>query len=147
MDLLVGLRRFLLANASIDALVTASGKSRIYTPRLPEKLELPAIQMTYVSDVGEWHLRGANNLRRVRVQLDCWATTRDAVYALGRLVRQRLNGYQGDFTDGSGGTIRIQLARLDDAGERFEEDIHGGLCRHSADYFLHFTDANDDFLI
>lgn len=145
MDVIEGVRGHLLAETSIASLVTA----RVYTPRLPERLTLPAVQLTLVSDVDDHHLRGPNGQPTSRVQVDAWAQTRDQAWALGRKCRQRLNGYQGVWVDASSpqNSLHVKAIFYDSGSERFEEDIHGGLCRHSADYRLMYHDPDDEVLI
>jgi len=144
MDVLVATRAHLLGQAAIAALVV----TRIFTPRIPEKVTYPAVLLTLVSDVDGHHLRGPNLVPTDRVQVDVWATTRDQVTLLGRLVRQRLNGFHGTWT-GTGSpapTITVQAIRYEVGSERFEEEIGGGLCRQSADYFLTFRDSEEQML-
>ncbi len=95
MTALEGLRAYLLANASIAALVAG----RIYPLRLPEKVTYPAIVLTRVDDIGDAHLRGTLSMTKARMQVDCWATTHDAATALGNLVAQRIDGYTGTWAD------------------------------------------------
>ena len=129
----VALRAHLLADASIAALVGA----RIYPLRLPQKAVMPSIVIQRVSGVRFGHLRGGGSLARPRYQVDCWAATHDAATALGTLCRQRLDGYTGEWADDESPTTTIRVAvHFEDERDLFEEDIMGGLCRHSADYFL-----------
>jgi hypothetical protein len=127
------LRAHLLGDAAIAALVVA----RIYPLRLPQKTVLPAIVLTRISTVRYGHLRGNEALARPRYQVDAWATTHDAATELGGLVRQRLNGYAGLWSDGESPETSVYTKILfDSEQDLFDEDISGGSCRHSADYFL-----------
>jgi hypothetical protein len=129
------LRAHLLDDAAIAALVTA----RVYPLRLPQKAVMPSIVLTRISGVRWAHLRGAEALVRPRYQVDCWAATHDAATQLGTLVRQRLNGFAGTWTSDESPLIdiHVQAMLLVDERDLFEEEILGGLCRHSADYFLY----------
>lgn len=132
------LRAHLLADAAISAVVAA----RIYPLRLPQPkkdaVNLPAIVLQRISTVRYAHLRGAEALARPRLQVDCWATTHDAATSLGTLVRQRLNGFAGTWTSDESPSvdIAVQAIFLENEQDLFEEEIQGGLCRHSADYFV-----------
>lgn len=132
------LRTHLLSETSIAGLVAG----RVYPLRLPQPkagvTNLPAIVLTRISGIRYPHLRGAESLARPRYQVDCWANTHDAATALGTLVRQSLNGFAGTWTsdDSPAIDIRVQAILLVDERDLFEEEIQGGLCRHSADYFL-----------
>jgi hypothetical protein len=145
-DIVTGVRRYLLGHASIAALVA----QRIYTPILPQKVTFPAIQLQLISDIDALHLRGPIGLPTDRIQLDAWAMTRDSALGLGRLCRQRLNGFAGAWVDASTspeGRLVVQVIRWDDSGDRFEPDLYGGLCRHSSDYWATFRDLTDEVLI
>lgn len=136
-----GLRSYLLAAPAIAALVG----TRVYPLRLPQKATFPAIVLQRISDVRWSHLRGAGSLARPRFQVDCWATTHLAATQLGSLCRARLAGFAGTFTDAESPAtvIRVQAIVMDSEQDLFEEDINGGICRHSADYFLfHGTAEN-----
>lgn len=128
------LRAYLLADASIAALVA----ERIYRKRLPQKVTMPAITYFKVSGVRHGNLRGVASAAEPRYQIDAWAINGDGAEALGRLVRLRLEGFVGEWpSDGGspGNTVQVSI-RFDSDMELFEEDISGGLCRNSADYFV-----------
>ncbi len=139
MTIMSALRSHLLGDTAIAALVGA----RAYPLRLPQKAVMPSIVLTEVSSVRSKHLRGADALATERYQVDAWAGTFDAATALGALCRQRLNGYAGTWTDGGSPATSV-LVRIFVETEMtlFEEDISGGLCRHSADYFLYRSTAD-----
>lgn len=133
------MRATLLADAEIAALVSV----RVYALRLPQPktgtTNLPAVVLTRISEVREQHLRGVGNVTRSRYQVDSWAQTHDGATALGNLCRARLDGFEGTLTDASGsppGQLHIQGIFFQNALDLFEPDVHGGICRHSADYFV-----------
>lgn len=127
------LRAHLLADAGIAALVAA----RIYPLRLPQKAVMPAIVLTRVSGLRFGHLRGAGSLARPRFQVDAWATTHDGATTLGSLCRVRLDGFVGTWTDAESPATAVKVSvHFETEQDLFEEEIQGGLCRHSADYFL-----------
>lgn len=145
MTVIEGLRAFLLANQAIATRVA----TRVYPLRLPQKATMPAIVLTRIDEIGEAHLRGPNALARARIQLDAWASTFDAAVALGDLCAQRLDGFQGTWSDAGSppSEIRVQAILQDDARDLFEEEILGGLCRQSTDYLVLYAPIGAAILI
>lgn len=144
--ILEGLRAHLLSENAIATLVTTSGRARVFPLKLPQPKtgvpDYPAIQLQRISDLRYSHLRGAASLARPRYQVDCWATTFQAATQLGSLCRQRLDGFVGQWTDGSPGTTVQVAVEFESQTDLFEEEIGGGLFRNSADYFVfHGTDS------
>lgn len=138
MTIATALRAHLLADAAIAALVG----TRIYPLRLPQKPQLPAIVLLRVSDVRPPILRGQASVAQERFQVDAWATTFDGATALGTLCRRRLEGYSGTWSDGASPETTVDVAiQFESDRDLFEEEINGGLCRHSADYFIWHTTA------
>ncbi len=128
-----GLRAFLLDDTAIAALVVA----RIQPLRLPQKATMPFIVLTRVSDVRGAHLRGVQKQAKARYTVDCWAQTYDGAAQLGAICARRLGGFQGTWTLTTSPPETVSVTILPDLEmDLFEEDIQGGLCRHSADYFL-----------
>lgn len=84
-----------------------------------------------------------------RYQVDVWALAHDAATALGRAIRRRIDGYQGTWTDGGSPETRIQVQAIqhEDENDLFEEEILGGLSRHSADYFVTYRLIGETILI
>lgn len=133
------LRKFLLADTAIAAIVG----SQVYPLQLPQKAfaqtgdNQPAIVLSRISGVRGHHLRGPEGLRRTRYQVDCWARTYDAATALGALCERRLDSFTGIWSVEDAET-RLQVTIfLDVEQDLHEQEIQGGLYRHSADYFLH----------
>lgn len=117
--------------------IAALVDGRMYPLRLPEKAALPAIVYQQISDTRDPHLRGPSGLSKKRYQVDCYAAKHPDARALGELVRQRLDTFAGTWTDDASPAIAIRVAVFfQTAIELFDEDIHGGSCRHSADYFV-----------
>lgn len=128
------MRAFLLDEAAIAGLVV----TRVFPLRLPQKPTLPAIVIQRVSDVREAHLRGINALSKARYQVDCWAQTHDGATSLGAYVARRLSGFSGTWTTTSSPAQSVSVTVFPEMEQDlFEEEIQGGLCRHSADYFLY----------
>jgi hypothetical protein len=130
-DLLI---KYLLADASVAALVG----TRIYPLRLPQKVTLPAIVTTRISGVRIGNLHGIASAAEPRYQVDAWAVNQAGAHALGAAIRQALEAYVGTWTDGNSPPVvsaRVSV-RFETERDLFEEEINGGLCRHSADYFI-----------
>lgn len=137
MTLLEGLKNYLTGDTGIEALVA----DRVYPVRLPQKVTLPAITYQLISDPRDPHLRGVTGRARPRFQIDSYALTQLSADVLGGLVRQRLDGFKGEFSDDASppATITVQGVFFETAMELFDEDINGGSSRHSADYFIHHS--------
>lgn len=153
MDVIVGLRAFLAAAPAIAAVVPVG---RIYAPILEAKAfnsragdDGPAIQLQIIGDLQGQHLRGPDGLFRDVIQVDSWARTRDRANTLGRLVRQRLNGFKGVWTATGSPTptLTVQGIFFVEARELFDGEIGGGLVRHSADYRIVYRDSEEQVLI
>jgi hypothetical protein len=66
---------------------------------LDEREELPAITHSLISGQHEGHLQGASGVRHSRVQLDCYAATREQADELADVVRPLLVGHRGPMGD------------------------------------------------
>lgn len=141
-SILEGLRAHLLGEHAIAAVVGA----RVFPLKLPQPKQgvtsYPAIQLQRISGVRFGTLNAVASLARPRYQVDCWGQTFQAATELGSLCRQRLDGFVGTWSDGSPGNTVSVSVDFEDERDLFEEDIGGGLYRHSADYFIfHGTDG------
>lgn len=67
----VAVRRFLASQPTVTNLVG----QRIYQLILPQNPTLPAIRLQVISEPVIYHLRGAVNLMRTRVQIDAYGST------------------------------------------------------------------------
>ncbi len=130
-DLLV---QYLLSDTTIGGLVD----TRIYPLRLPQKAILPAIVVTGISNLPIEQLRGPASADEPRFQIDSWATTPDTVDVINDAVRSALEGYVGIWSDDASPSALDSFVQVRFITDRdfFEEDILGGLCRKSADYFI-----------
>jgi hypothetical protein len=93
-DVRVGLRAYLLDDATISGLV---GGSRIYPVRLPQGQTLTSIVYTRISGLGDHHMQGPSGLSRPRIQIDCWSQSADTADLLARMVKARIDGFQGSI--------------------------------------------------
>lgn len=63
-----------------------SAGSRAYWVERPQAAALPAVTLQIVSDQRPQHLKGFNELRDTRVQIDCWGDKYGDVVALKEAV-------------------------------------------------------------
>jgi hypothetical protein len=153
-----GLRAHLLSSSSwqgetlgtqIAAIVAATPSSaQIYRMRLPQGVlksandTSGAITIGRVSSLREGHLRGTAGLNDSRFQIDCWARTQDRAEQLGNLVRRRLDGFRGEWSDDLSPETSARVTVLfGNEVDMVDEDLNGGLGRHSADYRLIYSTA------
>lgn len=126
MDMQGALRARLLAAAPVTALVA----QRIYWVDRPQSAALPAIVLQTISDDRPQHLKGFNDLRETRVQMDVLGTT----YAQVRAIAEA--AIAATVPENTGNGIIFNRALVDgarDLGERTETQfIH----RHSVDLLI-----------
>ena len=133
-DLRVGLRAYLLDDAAISAAV---GGARIYPIKLPQGQTLASIVYSRISGQGDHHMEGPSGLNRVRIQIDCWATTADAADLLARQVKERIDGYHGSMLwgdDSPDEAIIVQGVFFDSEREDYDETAQ--MYRFSNDYIV-----------
>jgi hypothetical protein len=133
------LRAYVLADATVSGLVA----SRMYPVRLPQKATMPALVYTQISGLRHGHLRGPASAAEPRYQVDAWALTFSEAHQLGKAVRRRLEAFVGEWSGNDSPATSVTVAvQFITEYDVFEEDILGGLARHSADYFVfHGTHA------
>lgn len=140
-------RGYLLADGVIDGYLNGRIKSE-----LGEKADYPAARIQAIDITRPNTLRGVATLARARIQLDVFcnasaaaasgfASSRSAVDTIGAAIRRRLDGFVGQFSDTtSSPATPVQAAvTFDLETEGVEQDIHGGLSRHTADYMVQYT--------
>jgi hypothetical protein len=112
------LRAVLLADAPVNAVVAG----RIYPGLLPQAPTTPAIVYQRVTGDHPVNQDGAGGPDRVRVQVDLWAPTFDAVASLRDKVLAALNGkssvdLQGVFSESEQGTyddeVKLHRSSMD----------------------------------
>jgi hypothetical protein len=143
MEVFPALRAFLLADTAIAALVG----TRVYPVIVPQGAPYPAITIRKISGIRYGHLRGPASLVRPRYQIDAIADGGTAAayrqsQALGTLIRQRLEAFDGVMVDATVSPVvswRVWV-QFDDERDLFDpEDVSGGFSRHSADYFVFYN--------
>jgi hypothetical protein len=133
-DIRPALRAFLLADAAISSAV---GASRIYPDEMPQGVTATSLVFQEISNVGDHHMQGPSGLARPRMQVTAWATTRDAAYALGLLVKDRLDGYVGVMGTG-GDAVTVQGVFFDNS--RNLKDDAASLYGRQQDFIIWFEE-------
>jgi hypothetical protein len=102
--------------ARITSANTSAG-SRVYWVDRPQAAALPAVTLQIISDIRPQHLKGFDQTRDTRVQIDCWATSYSAVTVLKEAVLAAV------VPVNTSNGIRFDRAIIDgerDLGERVE---------------------------
>lgn len=135
-DIRPGLFAFLAADASIAAVVTEGGISRIYPIMLPQGVRQASIVYTKISGEGDYTLRGPTGYAQPRFQIDAWAPgpSPDAAVALANRVKDALDGFTGAIGTGEN-AVFVQGIFV--AGEREDYDDATEMFRVSRDYIIH----------
>jgi hypothetical protein len=133
-DLRPALRAFLLADPAINAAV---GGSRIYPDEMPQGVVAASIVYQEIGNVGDHHNEGPSGLARPRMQITAWAQTKDVAYALGLLIKNRLDGFKGVMGSG-GAAVTVQGMFFVDG--RNQKDDAAGLFGRQQDFFLWFEE-------
>lgn len=120
--------------ARITGAATTAG-TRVYWVDRPQAAALPAVTLQTISDPRPQHLKGFDELRSTRVQVDCWADT----YAAARSLLEAVLAAVVPWDTSNG--IRFDRAMVDntdDSGERAgEKFVH----RHRADLIVFWATA------
>jgi hypothetical protein len=115
----------LLADSPLYNLVS----NRITWNTRPQLSAVPAIVLTKVSSIRDYHMAGSSGLVTTRVQVDCWALTFASAVAVARAVRVALSG--STFSDSG---VEVQGAFLDGERHFFEEATAERFHRVSLDF-------------
>lgn len=130
-DLRPGLRTYLLADGAISSAV---GGERVYSLVLPQGQKLPSIVYSKISNIGDHHMQGPSGLARPRMQIDCYALTQDAAVELAQMVKERMDGFQGDMD-----TVNVLGVFFDLDRDLYDDP--SGLFRVSQDYLVWFRES------
>lgn len=133
LDIRLGLRAFLLADAAIAAVVGA----RVFPIKMPQGEKGTSIVYLRVSNVGDHIMSGPTRIARPRFQIDCWAGTPGAASDLANLVKERLDGYQGPMPYGSASPqLSVEVLGIFFQSERDGYDSDNELYSASRDYMI-----------
>lgn len=113
-DAVATLRDRLLSLTAVTSLVVA----RVYTGRLPQSFDLPALLLQRVGEVQFGHLRGGATLRMTRVQVTSIAATRAGAVALDAAVEGDGAGSGLAYWSGSVGSPSVDVRLCEPAGVR-----------------------------
>lgn len=133
LDIRSALRSFLLADASIAAVVG----TRVTPVRMPQGNKETSIVYLRVSGVGDRTMSGPTRIARPRFQIDCWAAAPGIANNLADLVKERLDGYQGAWTYGTDSPpASVDVLGVFFENERDGYDADNEMYSVSRDYFI-----------
>lgn len=136
-DLRMGIRALILG----DGVIAGRVGTRVYPLVLPQGEKRESIVYSRISGLGDHHMQGPSGLSRPRIQIDCWAQNPDAADELGRLVKERLDGFQGSILWGENSPQEaIVIQGIFFESEREGYDDASWLYRSSKDYFVWFAE-------
>ena len=136
-DISEGVCQFLQTLSSVTAVIGTSPNDRIYPDVLPQGATLPAITYEEPSGQEDYHLTGRSGMAESRVQINCFAATRSAANALGRIVRNTL----GDGVNRQCGGIYVRKCHVENDHTIYESPIDGsdaGRYVRSTDYVISY---------
>lgn len=119
---------YMLADAPLDTLV---GNRIFWVTRPQSDQNLPAVVLTKVSSVADYHMQAPSGLFQTRVQVDCWGETFSSVTNVARAVKDILSGAQ--FTQSG---IDFQGSFLDNERQLYEDEEPVRLHRVSIDFIM-----------
>lgn len=134
-DIRMGLRSLLLGESTISDRVGA----RVFPQKLPQNQQQDSIVYTRISGSSYYHNLGPSGLMRPRIQIDVYSKTQDAAFTLAQLVKERLEGFSGPVSYGSGSpqdTVRVRGIFLDSETDEWDEASQ--LHRIRQDYLVWF---------
>lgn len=142
-------RAYVLADADVTALLG----TRLYPDMLPQKVTYPAGVIQAIDIVRPNTLRNVATLARARIQIDVYAqpadgeSSRTVADNCGTAIRQRLDGFAGEWTDASvSPDVAVKAwVTFDLETEGAEPDIHGGLSRHTADFLVQYQTQSGSY--
>lgn len=120
---------------ALRARLTGLAGGRVYWVDRPQAAALPSITLQTISDPRPQHLKGFEELRPTRVQVDCWADTYSAAKSL---MEQVIAAAVPESTSNGIRFDRAMVESVQDLGERTETKfIH----RQTADFIFHWATA------
>jgi hypothetical protein len=108
----------LLADAAVEALVG----DRIFPVTVRYETQLPAVTYQRMSGERTYTMGGRGGWATVRIGMSAWARDYSAARSIADAVRVALDAYEG------GGTNDIQIARVADTADAYEETLGCYLC-------------------
>lgn len=83
---------------------------RIYADNAPQRAAYPHIVIGEIANLPEYSLGGEAGTHSSQIQIDVWTDGtggKERANELGESIRNRLNGYRGQFGTGVSGTARM----------------------------------------
>ena len=114
--------------------IVAAAPGGVFPVLLPKALTATALTYQIVGGSSSATL-GTSGLQKLRVQFDAWATSYDAAASLREALRELLNGYQGQLTDG---TV-LQNVDLIQFVDDLDQDSQQFRCVSEFYFFFNFT--------
>ncbi len=130
MTLETALRTYTLADTAVAGLAG----TRMYPAKLPQGPTLPALVYQRIDTRRLHDLNGPDGLPRPRVQVTAWAANVAGAWALANAVRERLDGYRGQWGDVAIGSCLC-------VGERDTDDPETGRAGVIQDYMIQFAEV------
>jgi len=90
-----GLAKLVQGNSAVAAIAATGG----YLQMLPKDLKLPSWTHQVITEETDYTFLNVVDLRRRRVQIDCYANDPDDVVALANAIDAVLSGYHGTLAD------------------------------------------------
>mgnify|MGYP001017267117 CR=1 FL=1 len=130
MSLEAALRAYVLADSALAAAVG----TRMYPRRLPQGPAFPALVYQRIDTRRLHGMSGPDGLPRARVQITCWAASVSGAMDTAALVRGRLDGFRGAWSDVTVGACLC-------VGERDLDDPETGRAAVVQDYMIQYREG------
>lgn len=143
-DIRYGIFELLTSNASINAIVTADGKSRIYPVVMKQGETRDSIVYTRITEFEQYHMIAPTGLVSARFQFDAWSKSADNAQVLADLIKEQLGGYSGqiDLDTASPPNNFVAVRGIFLVNGRDDFDPASLMHRMSRDYFIWYADRN-----
>ena len=134
---LADVRKAIYSRLTDDAAIIAVAGSRVYPVRLKQGEKRASIVYQRISAVGDMTMQGPVSLAQTRFQIDCWSDSADEATSLANLVKESLNGFQGQIGVGGNSPVdRVRIQGIFFDSEREFYDDSNGMFRVSRDYIV-----------
>lgn len=122
-DPALGVRTYLLAQASVSALISSGTTARLYPEVLPQNPTLPAATYETISDLPD-HCIGTDwgrcGFSQARIAFDCYGQTKASSSNLARTIMSVVSGPTARLRGVYGGVNFLDV--MIDQGSRTEQD-------------------------
>jgi len=118
MELEEALTLYLLGYPGLAALID----DKLYPDELPQRIKLPAVIYSKISDVKDHTLAGQNRLERPMFQFTAFASTKTAARAIANQLKAALCDFQGMMSG-----LEVQYIKLENEFSSLERTSDGTL--------------------